>query len=138
MRPKKVILCVNADEDELSVLALLLMTHGYRVLRATGRGEAVALLGRSEIDLVIVRDNLTGGETTLLTHESKRIAPLRPLLLLARVRPDHGLEDACLTAHTVTARELLERIKVLSARKRGPRPGYGGRRAAVAQLTAGR
>ncbi len=35
MRPKKVILCVDDNEQELSVLKFMLVTNGYRVLAAT-------------------------------------------------------------------------------------------------------
>ena len=34
MRPKKVILCVDDNEQELSVLKFMLTTNGYRVLSA--------------------------------------------------------------------------------------------------------
>jgi len=35
MRPKKVILCVDDNEQDLSVLKFMLVTNGYRVVAAT-------------------------------------------------------------------------------------------------------
>ena len=43
MRPKKVILCVDDNEQELSVLKFMLATNGYRVLAATNGQEAIAI-----------------------------------------------------------------------------------------------
>ncbi len=47
MRPKKVILCVDDNEQELSVLKFMLTTNGYRVLAAkTGRRRSMFLTRR--------------------------------------------------------------------------------------------
>ena len=43
MRPKKVILCVDDNEQELSVLKFMLTTNGYRVLSASNGQEAIAV-----------------------------------------------------------------------------------------------
>ena len=43
MRPKKVILCVDDNEQELSVLKFMLATNGYRVLSASNGQEAIAI-----------------------------------------------------------------------------------------------
>ena len=41
MRPKKVILCVDDNEQDLSVLKFMLSTNGYRVLSASNGLEAL-------------------------------------------------------------------------------------------------
>ena len=41
MRPKKVLLCVNDNEQELSVLKFMLSTTGYRVVSAATGQEAI-------------------------------------------------------------------------------------------------
>jgi CheY-like chemotaxis protein len=43
MRPKKVILCVDDNEQELSVLKFMLATNGYRVLSALNGQEAIGM-----------------------------------------------------------------------------------------------
>ena len=54
MRPKKVILCVDDNEQELSVLKFMLATNGYRVLAATNGQEAIADFSpMPQIDLVL-------------------------------------------------------------------------------------
>jgi two-component system response regulator CpxR len=53
MRPKKVILCVDDNEQDLSVLKFMLSTNGYRVLAATNGAEAISIFGDNLVDLVL-------------------------------------------------------------------------------------
>ncbi len=53
MRPKKVILCVDDNEQELSVLKFMLVTNGYRVLAATNGQDAIELFTENAVDLVL-------------------------------------------------------------------------------------
>ena len=53
MRPKKVILCVDDNEQDLSVLKFMLVTNGYRVVAATNGQEAIALFAENQVDLVL-------------------------------------------------------------------------------------
>ena len=46
MRPKKVILCVDDNEQELSVLKFMLATNGYRVVSACTGQEAIGIFYR--------------------------------------------------------------------------------------------
>jgi len=43
MRPKKIILCVDSNEQELSVRKFMLETNGYRVATATNGRDAISL-----------------------------------------------------------------------------------------------
>ena len=52
MRPKKVILCVDDNEQELSVMKFMLVTNGYRVLAAKNGQEAIELFTENAVDLV--------------------------------------------------------------------------------------
>ena len=47
MRPKKVILCVDDNEQALSVRTFLLETRGYRVITASSSKEALEILQRT-------------------------------------------------------------------------------------------
>jgi hypothetical protein len=47
MRPKKIILCVDDNEQELSVLKFMLATNGYRVVSATNGQEAIGIFAET-------------------------------------------------------------------------------------------
>ena len=53
MRPKKVILCVDDNEQELSVLTFMLTINGYKVFSATTGQEAIAIFAETQVDLVL-------------------------------------------------------------------------------------
>jgi CheY-like chemotaxis protein len=131
MRPKKVILCVDDNEQELSVLKFMLATNGYRVLSASNGQEAIAIFSSAPlIDLVLSDTNMPQMSGGQLAERLKRMAGHVPIILLgdAQAGAPFGsgeihVADALLTRKTCSSQELLERIKVMSARKRGPRKG---------------
>jgi CheY-like chemotaxis protein len=127
MRPKKVILCVDDNEQELSVLKFMLATNGYRVLTASNGQEAIAVFATApQIDLVLAdttMPKMSGGQ---LVERLKRMGGHVPMILLGDAQAATGelhVADAVLVKKNCSTQELLERIKVMSARKRGPRKG---------------
>jgi CheY-like chemotaxis protein len=52
MRPKKVILCVDDNEQDLSVLKFMLATNGYKAVTASTGQDAIVLFGSMQVDLV--------------------------------------------------------------------------------------
>jgi two-component system, OmpR family, response regulator CpxR len=127
MRPKKVILCVDDNEQELSVLRFTLATNGYRVLAASNGQEAIAVFSTApQIDLVLADTNLPQMSGVQLAERLKRMRSHVPMLLLSN-GPAGGSEihvaDAVVARKNCSSQELLERVKVMSARKRGPRKG---------------
>lgn len=137
MRPKKIILCVDANENELSVLAFMLSTNGYRVLAARNAHEAVGLYSENAVDLVLANHALPPANGDQLVRRLKQIAHHVPMILLGDPlkmgEQIHGA-DAMLAKKNCSPQELLERIRVMSARKRGPRKGSTRMVAAPAQL----
>ena len=127
MRPKKVILCVDDNEQDLSVLKFMLTTNGYRVLAATSGKEALAILSDSvQIDLVLSDYSMPQMNGKQLADRLKRLAPHVPMVLLGDPQSMAGemhVADAMLAKKNCSPQELLERVKVMSARKRGPRKG---------------
>lgn len=126
MRPKKVILCVNHNEQELSVLKFMLSTNGYRVFAATSEQEAIGLFAGAQVDLVLADLALRQMGGKQLVERLKRMAPHVPMILLGDQQAMSGeihIADALLTKKSCSPQELLERIKTMSARKRGPRKG---------------
>ena len=137
MRPKKVILCVNESEQELSILKFLLQTHGYKVLSALSGQEAIGIFSKTQIDLVLASygmPHMNGGQ---LVDRLKSIAPHVPMMLLGDPQNAGQIHvaDAMVAKKNCPPLELLERIKVMSARKRGPRKGTS-RLAPVVELAA--
>lgn len=133
MRPRKTILCVDDNEQVLAVRKFLLETRGgYRVEAACNAKEAIERFRAGGIDLVLsdlVMPHIDGNE---LVRRLKEVAPEVPMILISgSVRAfDHGNRaDAFLPKGSSTPGEMLERIRVLIARKRGPkkhlRPVYG-------------
>jgi CheY-like chemotaxis protein len=126
MRPKKVILCVDDNEQELSVLKFMLATNGYRVLSACTGQEAIGIFAEIQVDLVLADYAMPQMNGDQLVGRLKQIASHVPMILLGDPQKMGGemhAADALLAKKNCSSQELLERIKVMSARKRGPRKG---------------
>jgi len=127
MRPKKVILCVDDNEQTLSVRTFLLETRGYRVLNATTSQQALEILERTvpgTLDLLIADLLLPGMDGNELVRRAKQMHPTLPALIVSGTVAAYEralAADAFLPKGAGTAAELLERIRVLVARKRGPK-----------------
>jgi two-component system response regulator CpxR len=125
MRPKKVILCVDDNEQELSVLKFMLATNGYRVVSASNGQEAIGILPKP-----------SGPGAGRLCHAADERLPTGGAAEADRGACSHdpagrsaedGGRDArrrCAAGQEeLLGAGVLERIKVMSARKRGPRKG---------------
>ncbi|HKN21031.1 MAG TPA: response regulator [Terracidiphilus sp.] len=127
MRPKKVILCVDDNEQELSVLKFMLATNGYRVLATSNGQEAIAVFATEpQIDLVLADSTMPHMSGSQLVERLKRMRGYVPMILLGDTQAANSelhVADAVLVKKNCSTQELLERIKVMSARKRGPRKG---------------
>jgi two-component system, OmpR family, response regulator CpxR len=126
MRPKKVILCVDDNEQDLSVLKFMLVTNGYRVLAATNGQDAIALFADNQIDLVLTDPAMPQMSGDQLVLKLKQIASHVPMVILGDPQKMNGQihgADALLAKKNCSPQELLERVKIMSARKRGPRKG---------------
>jgi CheY-like chemotaxis protein len=127
MRPKKTILCVDDNEQALSVRKFLLETRGYKVIAAGTGAEALAVLrkaGQGSIDLLLTDLAMPQMDGDDLIYQAKQIHPALPTLLLSGTvkqfdRPTRA--DVYLAKGSDTPLELLERVRVLVARKRGPK-----------------
>ena len=126
MRPKKIILCVDDNEQELSVLKFMLATNGYRVISAVNGQEAIRIFAEIAVDLVLTDFAMPQMNGSQLVDRLKQIASHVPMILLGDPQKMGGemhAADALLAKKNCTAQELLERITVMCARKRGPRKG---------------
>jgi len=125
MRPKKVILCIDDNEQSLSIRKFMLETRGYRVLSASSGREAMDLFQQSgAIDLVItdlVMPEMDGAEVIRVLKE---LAPEMPMILISgkvKMYEKGTCADVFLPKGTYPAMELLDKIRLLLVKKRGPK-----------------
>lgn len=129
MRPKKVILCVDGNEQVLSVRKFLLETRGYRVVCAANGQAALHEVERAlpgQLDLLLVDLLLPGMDGNELVRRAKMLRPELPALITSGTVGSFDravCADGFLPKGASSPAELIERIRVLVARKRGPRKG---------------
>ena len=123
MKPKRTILCVDDNEQSLSHRKIMLETRGYRVA-SYSRGElALERFKQGGIDLVVT-DMAMPGDGPQLIAAIKALSPEVPTILISsRVRAyDHDSQaDVFLARGMYAPADLLERIRLLLVRKRGPK-----------------
>ncbi|MGA7884982.1 MAG: response regulator [Acidobacteriaceae bacterium] len=124
MRPKKTILCVDDNDQALAVRKFLLETRGYRVIAVHTADEAIERFREGGIDLVlgdVIMPLMDGNE---MVRRMKDIAPEIPMILISgtvKAFERANRADAFLPKGACTPVEMLERIRIMIARKRGPR-----------------
>jgi two-component system response regulator CpxR len=122
MKVKKTILCVD-NEQNLSIHKLTLETRGYRVLTCNTAGEALSIVSRCTVDLVLSNVDLPDGPSPeLVRHIKARCADVPVVLLSSHMRVFHtdAPVDLLLRKGTYAQAELLERIRLLLTKRRGP------------------
>jgi two-component system response regulator CpxR len=125
MKPKRTILCVDDNEQSLSIRKIMLETRGYRVVTAANGEEALEQFKKGGVDLVLTDLIMPGLDGTRLISEVKAISPHTPAILFSgkiRVYERDTRADVFLPKGMYAPAELLERIRLLLVRKRGPRP----------------
>jgi two-component system response regulator CpxR len=127
MRPKKTILCVDDNEQVLSVRTFLLETRGYRIIAVKTAQEALEVLERSvpgTLDLILcdlLMPQMDGNE---LVRRAKQLHPGLPAMIVSGTVNafDRALHaDVFLPKGASSPAEMIERIRILVARKRGPK-----------------
>lgn len=124
MKPKRTILCVDDNEQSLSIRKVMLETRGYRVIPCLGGAEALDRFKKGGVDLVLTDLVMPGIDGPKLIEEIKAISPHTPAILLSgkvRIYDQNTRADVFLPKGMYAPVELLERIRLLLVRKRGPR-----------------
>jgi two-component system, OmpR family, response regulator CpxR len=127
MRPRKTILCVEDNEQILSVRKFLLETRGYRVLAMNTAAEALEYLAgvtQGSVDLLMADLLLPVMDGNELIRKAKQVHPGLPTLLVSGTVTNFeraAAADAFLPKGACTPAEVLDRIRILVARKRGPK-----------------
>ena len=133
MRAKKTILCVDDNEQALSIRKVVLETRGYRVIACGSGRSALEAFEKGGVDLVLSDCTMPEMDGAELVERIKSRSPQTPAILFSgrmKVYEKETRADVFLSKGMFGPAELLERIRQLLARKRGPK------RAATAE-TAG-
>lgn len=119
------------DDTRRSVLSFVIENRGYKVLAGFERDE--------DIDLAVIVDDLTESET--FAQLACEYMPHLPTLVLIRHQVRDGRSyPACVAFvdNKIAIADLMERVRIIAARKRGPkkRGPYGPRVQAQEAVTA--
>jgi DNA-binding response OmpR family regulator len=124
MKPKRTILCVDDNEQSLSIRKVMLETRGYRVITSHSGREALDIFRRGGIDLLLtdlMMPELDGNE---LIRKAKELSPFTPAILFSghtKFVTSESSADLFLPKGAHAPIELLERIRLMLVRKRGPK-----------------
>jgi two-component system response regulator CpxR len=124
MKPKRTILCVDDNEQSLSHRKVMLETRGYRVASFSRGQEAIERFKQGGIDLVVTDMSMPGVDGPQLIATIKNLSPQTPAILISskvRVYEHESQADVFLAKGMYAPADLLERIRLLLVRKRGPK-----------------
>jgi two-component system, OmpR family, response regulator CpxR len=124
MRPKKTILCVDDNEQSLSIRKVMLETRGYRVVVTTSGKQAIEIFSQGGIDLVLSDLVMPEFDGKRVVEGVKALSPSTPTILFSGKITGYDSEmpaDLFLPKGMYAPAELLERIRLMLVRKRGPR-----------------
>lgn len=124
MKPKRTILCVDDNEQSLSLHKIMLETRGYRVASFACGEDALARFAKGGVDLVIADMAMPGLDGPQLIAKIKDICPQTPAILISskvRIYSHDSQADVFLTKGMYAPADLLERVRLLLVRKRGPK-----------------
>jgi CheY-like chemotaxis protein len=82
---KAVILCVDDEQNPLTLRKLVLQRAGYEVLTATSAKEALELVASRKVDLVLSDHLMPGMQGTELAEQIKAEHPKLPVILISGV-----------------------------------------------------
>jgi len=119
MRPKKVIVLIDPNEERRSTTRFVLVTHAYAVFDAAEPGGPEKCL--AAIDLILVYDPPDPAWCQTLKANWSHV----PLVVITRepAAQFYGTGADAALGGSIPSSELLQRIKIMAARKRGPRKG---------------
>ena len=124
MKPKRTILCVDDNEQSLSYRKIMLETRGYRVASYARGEEALERFKQGGVDLVVTDMAMPGLDGPQLIAAIKNLSPQTPAILISskvRVYDHESQADVFLARGMYAPADLLERIRLLLVRKRGPK-----------------
>jgi two-component system, OmpR family, response regulator CpxR len=127
MKPKRTILCADGNEQTLSIRKVMLETRGYRVLAYSNSESALQRFKEGGVDLVLADLIMPGLDGTTFIEHIKSLSPETPAILLStkvRSYDNTTRADVFLSKGMYGPAELLDRIRTLLIRKRGPKRSH--------------
>jgi CheY-like chemotaxis protein len=127
MKPKRTILCVDDNEQSLSIRKVLLETRGYRVLAYTDPKQALERFAQGGVDLVLTDLVMPGVDGSKLIQGIKNLSPETPAILVSgtvKIYEHESSADLFLAKGMYMPADLLERIRIMLVRKRGPKRSH--------------
>lgn len=124
MKPKRTILCVDDNEQSLSIRKVILETRGYRVVACRTGEDALEQFKQGGIDLVLSDLIMPGLDGHKLIEEIKNLSPATPAILFSgkiKIYERDLRADLFLPKGMYATAELLEKVRILLVRKRGPK-----------------
>jgi two-component system, OmpR family, response regulator CpxR len=124
MKPKKTILCVDDNDQLLSIRKVILETRGYRVISCANGREALDVFKRGGVDLVLSDLAMPEMDGSELIEQIKTLSPDTPAILFSgkvRIYERTNRADVFLPKGMFDPMELMERIRLLLIKKRGPK-----------------
>jgi len=124
MRPKKRILLIDTVDYRAGVLLFQLETNGYAVKSAGSAEDALSIAAAWSPELVLAQYPLPQIDVAALFAAFRSSSPFTTLAILSGAKDP--LLDTKADAHIRAGApmwEMLDKIKALAIRKRGPRQG---------------
>ena len=124
MRTKKTILCIDDNEQSLSIRKFMLETRGYNVVTCNNGRDALETFKQHPIDLVLSDLMMPDVDGAELIRKLKSVSPSTPAILFSgkiKIYENEMHADVFLPKGMYAPTELLERIRLLLVRKRGPK-----------------
>ncbi|HUQ49342.1 MAG TPA: response regulator [Terriglobales bacterium] len=124
MRTKKTILCIDDNEQSLSIRKFMLETRGYNVLACSNGRDALEAFKCGTVDLILSDLMMPEVDGAELIRKLKTMSPSTPAILFSgkiKIFENEMHADVFLPKGMYAPTELLERIRLLLVRKRGPK-----------------
>lgn len=121
MRPavkssKSIVLCVEDNESHLRLRRAVLEKSGYSVLAAYSAADALQMLRKSSVSLVISDHMLAGLSGMELANEIRKIKPHVPIMLYSATVPEHLDNADCFLSKTEPVERFLAMVRDLVSR----------------------
>ena len=126
MRPSKLILLLGESEFTLSPLRFMLITNSYRVVTALSTQKALDVLHEGSFDVLLYQCAYQY-PTDHLDEFLSRCVELDPYIktiVISDGTNQFPIGNADADLFKPSSAEILDSVKTLSARKRGPKVGW--------------
>jgi DNA-binding response OmpR family regulator len=126
MRPRKVVVVMDANEQQLRIRCFLLEVRGFRAIPAGSPSAALEAIAEHRPAALVVEFLPPEYRGSELARRAKAIDCELKVIFVSRVIAecvDIDCVDTFLGAKQCAPVEILEKLRILACRKRGPKKG---------------